>query len=129
MRADSSVFAYDQLLGLAHGRWITSSHQGEHADITCPACSAGRRTAAHRKERVLRLWRRDGFISFYCAHCGVAGHVLDGRAGPAPDPVRISHFKAEAAEHKRQDDLARQRRALALWDAAGDLAGTLARTT
>jgi Toprim domain len=119
MRAHSTSLDYDQLLNLAAGRW-----RGEVADITCPACSAGRSTAAHRKKRVLRLWRRDGFISFNCARCGIAGHVLDGAA--PPDPVKIARFQVEAAERQLEDDLARQRRALAVWDAASDLAGTVA---
>jgi hypothetical protein len=113
--ANCSNFTFDQLLYLARGH--------DAVDVICPACGSSRSTAAHCKEKKLRLWCRDGFIGYRCAHCG-EGFALDG--GTAPDPVKIAHFKAEAAERQLEDDEARQRRALAIWDAAGDLAGTLA---
>jgi hypothetical protein len=47
-----------------------------------------------------RRRRRDGFISFNCAHCGAAGYVHDHGCA-APDPVKIARFQAEAAEHAR----------------------------
>jgi hypothetical protein len=53
-----------------------------------------------QKWSLSRCCRRDGFISFNCAHCGAAGYVHDHGCA-APDPVKIARFQAEAAEHAR----------------------------
>jgi hypothetical protein len=42
-------------------------------DAPCPLCGPGRRQAANRKRKTLRIWPNDGFASYYCARCGVRG--------------------------------------------------------
>jgi hypothetical protein len=124
VRTDSTGFDYDQLATLANSRW-----RGEVADTTCPACSIYRSTPLHRRERVLRLWRRDAFISFNCAHCAAAGYVHDhsSRAAP-PDPARVAALQAEAAEHRRAYQIERLRVARWLWSQRRPVFGSIAQT-
>jgi hypothetical protein len=110
----SYTFSFPELEALAGGRW---SHRSgaEIADVICPSCGPLRRTAAHRKERKLRLFRHDdGFIGYRCAHCEDEGFVLDG-AAPRPSPAQAQRFRAEATKQRGLDRTERLSIARWLW--------------
>jgi putative DNA primase/helicase len=103
----------------------TSGKLGIH-DIACPLCGPSRRTQSNQRRKVMRVWWPEaGFATYNCARCGEKGHVSD--RDPA-GPTRPTHFeiRAEIARKKSDEVKVRQARALAIWGAAGDLAGTLA---
>jgi hypothetical protein len=74
----------------------------------------------------MRVWHHEpGFASYNCVRCGEKGHARDGDCKP-PDQLKLAKVRAEITKHKADEDKVRQCRALAIWEAAGDLAGTLA---
>ena len=94
-------------------------------DIACPNCGPGRKSPANRRRKVMRIWHLEpGFATYSCARCRVKGYAHDGDWRPL-DRSKVANLRAEITKHKAVDDKARQCRALAIWEAAGDLAGTL----
>jgi len=61
---------YDDLLDLSNGCFTPS-------DVPCPFCGPSRHDPANRKRRVLRIWSKPGFASYYCARCEAKGWALD----------------------------------------------------
>lgn len=110
---------FDALTDLLRGR--------AEADATCPACSARRSTAASRRERVLHLWQRDGFVSYNCVHCGVRGYVLDDRR-PRPSQVQTARIKAEAERHHLEDVTDSRRKARSMWARRRPITGSVGET-
>jgi hypothetical protein len=101
----------------------TGGRLGRH-DIPCPCCGPGRRTPANRRRKVMRVWHEPAFASYHCARCGKEGYARDGDCRP-PDRLKLAKVRAEIAKQKAYEDKVRQGRALAIWEAAGDLAGTI----
>jgi hypothetical protein len=90
---------------------------GQHgiSDVPCPLCGPERRAPANRVRRVLRVWNLSpGFIGYFCARCGEAGHV---RACGAPKIDANTHVRlvAEREQRSRVTAAYRLSKALALW--------------
>jgi putative DNA primase/helicase len=104
--------------------YITGGTLGTY-DITCPNCGPGRESPANRRRKVMRIWHFEpGFATYSCARCRVKGYAHDGDWRPL-DQSKVADIRAEITKRKAVDDKVRQCRALAIWEAAGDLAGTL----
>ena len=69
-------------------------------DVPCPLCSPYR-LAAHRKLKVLRLWRGEqpGVITYHCVHCEAAGTAWDGmsKRDRKLDQAELERRKAQRA--------------------------------
>jgi hypothetical protein len=89
-----SDFSYDELVALI------GSRPGIH-DVACPVCGPGRRDPKNRIRRVLRIWHREGFVSFLCKRCGISGWATFGNRPPSSE--RITDWKAAAAIAEREE--------------------------
>ena len=72
----------------------------------------------HKPRRIepFRIWRAEGFASFNCVRCGLAGFARDGELNaPRPDPARIAAMRSAKAQHDAADLAERKARAAALW--------------
>src|SRR5215475_9065301 len=63
---------YDHLLVLCNSRFGIS-------DVPC-LCGPSRHDPANRKRRVLRIWLKPEFATYYCARCGAKGWARDQAA-------------------------------------------------
>jgi len=90
-------------------------------DVPCPACGPSRRSPANRTRHVLRVWRTEHvFASYRCARCELSGYAR--AAGTASGTSR----QREVVQVATNDEAERTKRALAIWDEARPIAGTLA---
>jgi len=64
---------YDHLLDLCNRRFGAS-------DVPCPFCGPSRHNPANRKRRVLRIWLKPDFATYYCARCEAKGWARDQAA-------------------------------------------------
>jgi hypothetical protein len=98
-------------------------------DVPCPACGPLCRAVSNRRRRVLRVWRNEPeFISFYCARCGQRGFAKDCES-PTPalrDLERVKARAAAAVQRQHADLVQNTARALAIWNDAQPICGTLA---
>jgi hypothetical protein len=98
-------------------------------DVPCPACGPLCRAASNRRRPVLRVWRNEPeFISFYCARCGQRGFAKDCES-PTPalrDLERVKARAAAAVQRQHADLVQNTARALAIWNDAQPICGTLA---
>lgn len=104
---------------------LTSGHFGKF-DIACPICSAARSTAAHRKEKVFRVWRETAdFFTFHCCHCGEHGYLRAGTATPI-NFQQIAKAREEAKQREAAARAARSSKARGMWRASQPINGTIA---
>jgi Toprim domain len=97
-------------------------------DVACPLCGPPRRAPVNQRRPVLRVWRLEpGFATFLCVRCGEKGWARD-RSAPAPDPVKLVHARAEAAERERIAAAERLSKARWLWSKRQPIAGSIAET-
>src|SRR5262249_8643807 len=78
-------------------------------------------------------WRHEpGFATYYCARCGVSGHVRDDYSKPHIDQAafqrQLAKARAEAAERERACTAERLTKALWLWNSRKLLKGSIAET-
>jgi len=64
---------YDHLLDLCNCRLGIS-------DVPCPLCGPSRHDPANRRRRVLRVWSKPGFATYYCARCEAKGWAREKAA-------------------------------------------------
>jgi hypothetical protein len=99
-------------------------------DVPCPACGPLCRAASNRRRPVLRVWREEAeFISFCCARRGQRGFAKDCESPPTPAPRDRERAKARAAaavQRQHADLVQNTARALAIWNDAQPICGTLA---
>ena len=110
--------------------FLTGGKLGTH-NVPCPECSPHRRTPAHRRAKVFRIWYDEpGFASYCCVHCGVSGYAQDAHAArsAAPHPAKIAKARAAAAERDREHNAERLAKARGLWSMRKPMAGTIAET-
>ena len=96
--------------------------------MPCPACGPLCRAASNRRRPVLRVWRNEPeFISFYCARCGQRGFAKDCESPtPAPrDRERVKARAAAAVQRQHADLVQNTAQALAIWNDAQPICGTL----
>lgn len=106
---------------------LTGGHFGK-ADITCPICSAARSTAAHRKEKVFRVWREAAdFLTYHCCHCGEHGYLQAGSATPI-DFQQVARLKEEANRRATEENAARSSKAAKFLRASRPIKKTPAET-
>ena len=97
---------YDGLLDLSNNRFGKS-------DAPCPFCGPSKRAPANRKRRVLRIWSKPGFASYYCARCEAKGWALDkavhgrGQCNEWQAPSGRDQVDPEDVHHQRQIGRAR----------------------
>ena len=99
-------------------------------DVPCPACGPLCRAASNRRRPVLRVWREEAeFISFCCARRGQRGFAKDCESPPTPAPRDRERAKARAAaavQRQHAHLVQNTARALAIWNDAQPICGTLA---
>jgi hypothetical protein len=97
---------YDHLLNLCNGRFGTS-------DGPCPLCGPGCHDSANRRRRVLRIWSKPGFATYYCARCEAKGWARDEAANGSDQynawqmPSARDEVDAEDLHNQRQIEKAR----------------------
>ena len=85
---NDGALTFDRLDALIGGR--------ARVDVPCPACSPWRQPA-HRKLKVLRIWRIEpGFLTFRCAHCDASGYASDRRETTPEDRARHARAREVA---------------------------------
>src|SRR5262245_28033568 len=89
---------------------LTGGRIGMH-DVACPHCGPGKRGAS-AKRRVLRVWHEDdGFVTYKCARCDIAGYARrNGAETTRIIPPRKCNMrgKDELDGIKRKQNLARE---------------------
>lgn len=112
----------DDLIAKAGGR------PGKH-DTDCPECGPHRHSPKNRKREVLAFWLKPelDFASYYCARCGISGHV---RADTPAEisPAQIQRNRAEAERQEAEHAAERLRKARYLYDKARPAIGSIAET-
>lgn len=92
-------------------------------DAACPVCGPDRSTPAKRKEKKLRIWRKeDGFLTYKCARCDAHGYAHRGGAERSPRRS-LRHVQIDVEHERRQRS--RYSMAMELWTKAKPLTGTL----
>lgn len=108
---------------------LTGNRLGKH-DVACPFCGPDRKAAYNRKRKVMRIWWKEpDFASFNCERCDAKGYARRADYTPCFDPVRRMQQRVTpkpAAVVPEKTDAERSARALAIWNEAGPIAGTLA---
>jgi hypothetical protein len=94
MSSTSAAINYDELARL----FTSGKNEGR---TICPLCSHRRSTKENRNAKVLKLWRRSGFISYACGHCLEKGYVVDPRMERMPRS-ETARIKAEAEQERRK---------------------------
>ncbi len=116
-------------LSLDHIRTLTGNRLGKH-DVACPFCGPDRKAAYNRKRKVMRIWWKESdFASYNCERCDAKGYARRADYTPCFDPIgRMQQRVAPkpAAVVPEKTDAERTARALAIWNEAGPIAGTLA---
>jgi hypothetical protein len=105
---------------------ITQGRIGR-AMATCPLCSGKRRSAQHRRAKVLAVnLIEPDFAVYFCNHCAMSGHSRpDSRIVNHVEPSR---YRQEAEHPAAADKQERSRRALALWSEGQPFHGSPAET-
>jgi hypothetical protein len=92
------------------------------ADAPCPLCAPA---AGNPKKRVLRIWREaPDFATWSCARCGEHGWASE-RGARRPDRAEVIRRMRQAEAHHQAEAASRTKRALAIWERASHIAGTL----
>ena len=116
---DSNGLQFDDLYG------YTGGHAGIY-DVACPSCGPTRRRPVNRVRKVMRIWDDgNGFITFNCERCGIAGHASDGKS---KGHRKEAHRKPVETPQREVGASERIELANALWGRAGPICGTLAET-
>lgn len=116
-------------LSLDDIRTLTGNRLGKH-DVACPFCGPGRKAAHNRKRKVMRIWWKESdFASYNCERCDAKGYSRRADYTPRFDPIRRMQQRVApkpAALVPEATDAERTAKALAIWNEAGPIAGTLA---
>lgn len=94
------------------------------ADVPCPACGPRKDRPSSQRRKVMRVWQENvGFLTYFCARCGVRGWAADG-SGRRVDRHELSRRMRLA--DARNSERVRQRSKLAryLWDASFPIQGS-----
>lgn len=86
-------------------------------DVPCPSCGPGRARVQNRKRRVLRIWSNNGFYSYKCARCEIAGWAKE-------DELSITH--QPSCQDVSNTEVEQDKSALArfLWSISEPIANT-----
>jgi hypothetical protein len=104
---------------------ITRGRFGETRAV-CPLCSAGRRTAQKRKDKVLSVnLREPDFAVYHCHNCDAQGYCRpDGASSRVVDLAERRRRREQAKRQSDQDKQDRTRKALELWNEAQPFRGS-----
>jgi hypothetical protein len=109
--------AHESLLSFNQVAALTGNSLGkfDKFDMTCPLCSAARWTPAHRKAKVLRVWRSTpDFLTYHCVHCGESGWLRSGDATPI-DQEQVKRLRKEAQKREAEAEAKRSGKANSRW--------------
>jgi hypothetical protein len=105
----SAQISWEAIKRITHGRLGRTM-------ATCPLCSAHRRTAQKRHNKILAVnLLEPDFAVYYCNHCGEHGYCHPDSARRVVDLAEQQRRRDEAKRHAKAEKQKRTSRALELW--------------